>query len=237
MQYNKIGDKFKNHLFKSATVKQIEAYTNQVRKGQVACGLFECPRCHLSGEFFKPHERKSRYFYVLVEQWVIPLKGLLIRWKCPDCNKTATDYPDFALPYKRYTVPTIFDFCERYVSDLLTSYRFLVHKKPLEYKVKSDSGVAYAPMMEHSTIHRWVTTLSGYSQIIRGATDLIVQADPITTVHRDIASLSIPSKKYRSPLRRLQLLECFRMVFVDSIYHSVFKVFIFPYLATRFAFS
>ena len=37
--------------------------------------------------------------------------GLLIRWKCPGFSKTFTQYPWFAVPYKRYTLPTIIDLC------------------------------------------------------------------------------------------------------------------------------
>ncbi len=237
MKYTKIREKLKPHLLKSATIKQIEQHTALVRGNRVVCGLPECPKCRFSPHLFKPHERKPRQFYVIVDQWVITVMGLLMRWKCPDCKKTATDYPDFSLPYKRYTVPTVLDYCERYVTDSTNSYRQLVNECPLVYQPRSDSEVPYAQMMEHSTIYRWVTTLGGYSKIVRTATDLINQADPNTTIHRDMANLSIASKKYTSEKRKKRLVECFQLIVTDKVYHWVFGVSIFPNLATNCAFS
>ena len=161
------------------------------------------------------------------------VNGLLVRWKCPGCNKTATDYPDFALPYKRYTLPTILAFSQAYIQDPFSSYRGLLDVCPLPYKIKSDHESNKEPMMEHSTIHRWISTLGGYSRLVQNATDLMLQADPTTSLCRDLAGLEISPRKYRSFKRKQILTTCFQLVTLVPLYLAQFRVSIFPKLATR----
>lgn len=170
---------------------------------------------------------------MLVEQTVVTVKGLLLRWKCPGCNKTATDYPHFALPYKRYTLPTLLAFSQAYVHDPINSYRRLVDGCPLPYQVEADSETGREPMMEHSTIHRWITTLGGYSRLVQKATDLMLQSDPTIPLCRDLAGLKISPQKYMSSKRKQILLTCFQLVTLVPLYLTEFRVSIFPKLATR----
>lgn len=160
-------------------------------------------------------------------------QGLLLRWKCPGCKRTATDYPSFALPYKRYTLPTILAFSQAYVQAPRISYRKLVDNCPLPYEIKSDSEIDLEPMMEHSTIHRWISTLGGYSRLVQNATDLMLQADPSAHLCRDLASLKIPPTRYRSSARKQTLLTCFQLVVLVPLYRSVFQACMFPKLATH----
>lgn len=156
-----------------------------------------------------------------------------MRWKCPGCKKTKTDYPYFALPYKRYTVPTILAFSQAYVQDTSNSYRRLVNSCPLPYQGEPDSDTGREPMMEHSTIHRWITTLGNYSRLVQHATDLMVQADPVTSLCRDLAGLKISPSKYMSSKRKQILLTCSQLVTLIPLYSNTFQVSIFPKLATR----
>lgn len=233
MTYTKSDDKNKDLLLKSTTAEQIQRHIDQIKQGLATCGLPPCPHCGLESGLFKPHESRDRKFYVVIEQIVVTFMGLLLRWKCPGCKKTKTDYPGFALPYKRYTLPTIMAFSLSYVEDPIVSYRGLIDMCPLEYKKTPDSEASSAPMMEFSTIHRWVSTMGRYLRIIRTATDLILQANPATTLCRDMAGLTVPVKKYRSPLRKKILLNCFQLLFLEPIYQSVFQVSVFPKLATN----
>ena len=170
---------------------------------------------------------------MIIDQVVVSVKGLLLRWKCPGCNKTKTDYPDFALPYKRYTLPTILAFSQAYVQDPSNSYRWLVNSCPLPYQSKPDADAEGEPMMEHSTIHRWITTLGGYPRLVQNATDLMVQADPATSLCRDQVVLKISPKKYISSIRKQILLTCFQLITLVPLYMTQFQVSIFPKLATR----
>ncbi len=156
-----------------------------------------------------------------------------MRWKCPGCKKTATDYPHFALPYKRYTLPTLLAFSQAYVNAPFNSYRRLVDGCPLPYQVEPDSETGREPMMEHSTIHRWITTLGGYSCMVQNSTDLMVQANPTTSLCRDLAGLKISPLKYISPKRKQILFTCSQLVTLVPLYLAQFRVSIFPKLATR----
>jgi len=233
MTYTKCGSKDKSNFLQTAAAEQIQRHTNLVRQGLDPCILPPCPRCGITPNFFKRHEKRRRKFNIIFEQFVKMVLGLLSRWKCPGCNKTATSYPWFALPYKRYTIPTIQTFNQAYVEDPAISYRKLVAACPLVYEMSPDSDSNREPMMEHSTIHRWISTMGSYSRLVQNATDLILQADPASSLCRDLAGLKVSPAKYRSSSRKQTLLTCFHLVFLMPIYQAIFRTGIFPELATR----
>jgi len=232
MTYTKCGSKDKSNFVQSATVQQIQEHTDQIRQGLDSCYLPPCRRCGVTPDFFKRHEKRSRIFKIIIKQLLIKVLGLLSRWKCPGCNKTATSYPCFALPYKRYTLPTIRTFTRAYVEDPAASYRGLVAACPLVYEMLPESDSNREPMMEHSTIHRWISTMGSYSRLVQTATDLVIQADPATRLHRHLAGLKVSPGKYRSPSRKQTLLTCFHLVFLMPLYRAIFQTGIFPKLAT-----
>ncbi len=86
--------------------------------------------------------------------------------------------------------------------------------------------------MEHSTIHRWISTLGGYSRLVQKAADLMLQADPNISLCRDLASLKVSPRKYLSGARKQVLLTCFNLVTIAPLYRSKFQVSMFPRLAT-----
>ena len=174
---------------------------------------------------------------MIVDQTIEKEKGLLLRWKCPGCNRTATDYPKFALPYKRYTLPTILAFSQAYVEEPRVSYRQLVDTCPLPYRLQPGSDTDREPELAHSSIHRWITTLGGYCGIVKEATSLMLQADPTTALCRDLAGLLISPGKYLSPARKQILFTCLHLVSLIPAYQSMFGASIFPKLATRSGFS
>ena len=237
MAYIISGGKINTCLSQSASLEEIEAYTEMVRQGVIPCALPACPNCETSSDLFKRHDIRERKFNVISGQIVIVVISLLARWKCPGCNVTRTDYPGFALPYKRYTLPTILAFCGEYVENHDASYRGIVNEYPLEYQSKPNFDVKRPAMMEHSTIHRWISTLGGYSCIVNTATDLILQKDPASSLCRNLASLKVPAQKFRSQLRQQCLLLCLRLVTLDAVFHSAFHVSIFPQLATNCGYS
>ena len=234
MTYTKCGSKDKPNFLQTATAEQIQRHTDQVRQGLDPCFLPSCPHCGVTPDFFKRHEKRRRIFYIIVEQILKKILGLLSRWKCPGCNRTAASYPDFALPYKRYTFPIIRTFNQAYVEDPVASYRGLVAACPLAYEVPDSNR---EPMMEHSTIHRWISTMGSYSRLVQTATDLVIQADPATRLYRDLAGLKISPGKYRSLSRKQTLLTCFHLVFLMPFYQTIFQTGIFPRLATLFGYT
>ena len=78
-------------------------------------------------------------------------------------------------------------------------------------------------MMEHSTIHRWISTMGSYSRLVQTATDLVIQADTATRLYRDLAGLKISPGKYRSSSRKQTLLTCFHLVFLMPFYQTIFQ--------------
>jgi hypothetical protein len=152
----------------------------------------------------------------------------LIRFKCPGCRKSFTFYPDFALPRKHYTRQTIMGFAENYVAREQSSYQ-----KAGSWPEYPDGHRSLAP----STVHRWVTSLCQLKQTARTALELIHQQEPATSASRVLARLDIPGSKYRSRLRRDQLLACLRLVVVETFFKQLFGLSIFTRLATALGFS
>jgi hypothetical protein len=214
----------------SATSEQIEEYTEKVRKNQVKCHLPPCGRCNTETEEFKRHEARQRQFYVIAGDMVKVILGLLIRWKCPGCNKTSTGYPDFAVPYKRYTVPTIKKYSSLYTEDHQATYREVILKNIIGYPDSEHQ-------LHHTSIHRWITSLGNYSKVIRTAQDLYLQAKPESGICRELASLSIPSKKLRTQERKSILQRCRQLLKIEIKFRSTFNASIFPHLATKCGFS
>jgi transposase-like protein len=236
MIYNESTVSSKHILQPLATVSQIENYTEKVRRGQNPCGLPPCSRCQVKSDDFSRHEKRRRKFFVSVEQIVQVVIGMLCRWKCPGCGKTFTDYPEFALPYKRYTLPTIMSFTHRYVNDEPMTYRKLVKEEALGYE-NSATGDINERQLAHSTIFRWITTLGSFPKIIRKGQDLINQANPASTICRDLAGLAVSIKKYLSIERKKLLRDCRQILHLEVFYQLTFETSIFPKLATACGFS
>ncbi len=225
----------KTHLIKqfngfSSTKDQIQSYTEKVRKGQIKCNHPPCQRCKTSANAFNRHEARKRQFYVISEGVVEIILGLLIRWKCSGCGKTLTDYPDFAVPYKRYTAPTIKKYASLYTEVHQVSYREIIIKNSIGYPDSEQQ-------LNHTTVHRWITSLGNYSKFIRTAQDLYLQTKPESSICRELAALSIPSKKYCTENRKSILQRCRQLLKIEAKFQSFLKVSIFPRLATQYGFS
>ncbi len=235
MSYTKKSQSIKHFNEYSATSEQIDEYTKRVIRNQVKCHLPPCCRCNTESDEFKRHAARRRQFYVIHDDMVKVTIGLLIRWKCPGCNKTFTGYPDFAVPYKRYTVPTIKKYCSLYTENHQNSYREIIIKNAIGYP---DSDRQYSDhQLNHTTIHRWITTFGNYSKIIRTAQDLCLQAEPESGICHELASLSIPKEKYRTEARKTILQRCRQLLKIEVKFWSIFNVSIFPHLATQCGFS
>lgn len=235
MHYNQPKDPEKAFLIDSATKEQIERHSDQVRRNQIHCHLPPCSDCKVNSDNFRLHDKRKRQFYVIIEQFLEVVIGLLARWKCSGCGKSFTEYPAFALPYKRYTLPTIKFFSQKYAATDEMSCRKLTKETPVGYETKEEEMVER--QLDHSTIHRWIGTLGGFETIVRKAQDLILQAYPATTVCRDLLTLTVSERKYRSKQRKERLLGCRRLFTLDRVYELLFSVSIFPNLATQCAFT
>ena len=156
----------------------------------------------------------------------------LVRFICPGCGKTFTDYPDFAIPHKHYTRPSITGFSASYLESDDTTYpqAVMVDKSTPGYP---QNDATLAP----STIHRWITTLSRFTQTCRKALILLLQENPVSSICRDLARLIIPQRKYKTNQRKKQLFGCRQLVIIEAFFQATFRTSIFTKLATRCAFS
>lgn len=222
----------------SATPAEIEKYRDDVLRNKVRCELPRCPVCESSQDLFTRHQARSRKFYILCEKLVQTVICLVIRWRCPGCRKTYTQQPPFAFPRKRYTRESILDFSACYVEDEAATYRTTVlddEGMPIFHALSSEGDVPGYKGLAHSTPYRWITTLSGFKQILRAAQDLILQKDPASTVCRDLAAIEISNRKYVKAAREAVLKRCRQVLQLEARFRATFFTSIFPLFATRCA--
>ena len=217
----------------SATPEDIKAYQKQLEKNEIKPdNLPPCPRCFVNSTFFKEHAYRDRKFLVIVDMMVKTVLSALLRFKCPGCGKTFTYYPDFALPYKRYTRQTVTHFSRSYVQNSNATY---------QKAAMVDGSVPGYPdgeqTMAPSTIHRFITSLSRFITSTQKALDLILQQNPASAICRDMAQLTVPPEKYRSTARKGILLQCLKFLTIESFFHHTFRTSIFTKLAMRCAFA
>jgi hypothetical protein len=160
----------------------------------------------------------------------------LVRFRCPGCGKTFTDYPDFAIPHKHYTRPTITGFSTSYVeSENMTYQQAVMVDNSAPGYPESDS--TDAPTLAPTTIHRWITTLGRFTQTCRTALILLLQENPVSSICRDLARIIIPQRKYKTQHRKKQLVGCRQLLLIETLFKATFKTSIFTKLATRCAFG
>lgn len=224
-----------------ATIEQeIKSYTQKVIKGQVRCSVKICPRCEQQPDFFKRHDVRQRQFLVIVERLVVKTVSFLVRMKCTLCGKTFTEYPSFALPYKRYVSQEIMERALCYLQDDTMTYaRAAMTQNTIATRGRSPPGrplpifhpdPGKASRLAASTIHRWVTTLGGLTKTLRAATNLLLEKD--TDIHR--LCVDVPARKYRSPQRRSLLQAVLRLFHAEARCQVLFNRSIFPDLAIRY---
>lgn len=189
----------------SATMADIKAYQAQIEKNEISPeGMPPCTRCRMDSLFFKIHAYRERRFLLIVEMLVQAVFCALVRFRCPNCGKTYTYYPEFALPNKHYTRQTIESFSKTYVEDVSRTYE----KAPM-----TADGVPVHPdnrkTMAGTTIYRWITILA---QLFTSSNrDASANIDHDVRLHlQNTNDIAIPKKKYRSAERKHCLLLCRR---------------------------
>jgi len=222
----------------TATLEDIKAYQQKVEKNKITPhNLPPCPRCRVDSSFFKIHAYRERRFLIIIEMLIQAAYCSLVRFACPGCGKTFSFYPDFAIPHKHYTRPTITGFSAGYVESDDTTYQqaVMIDRSAPGYP-QSDLS-ADAPTLAPSTIHRWITTLGRFTHTCRTALILLLQENPVSSICRDLARLVIGQRKHNSNLRKKQLVNCRQLVVIEAFFQAAFKTSIFTKLATRCAFS
>jgi hypothetical protein len=221
----------------TATLDDIKAHQRRVEKNKITPdNLPPCPRCSVESDFFKIHAYRERRFLIIIEMLIKAAYCSLVRFKCPGCGKTFTDYPDFAIPHKHYTRPSITGFCARYLDadDMTYQQAVMVDNSAAGYP-ESDS--TDAPTLAPTSLHRWIKTLAGFTQTLRTALILLLQENPVSSICRDLARIIVPQRKYKTNHRKKQLVACRQLGVIEAFFQLTFKTSIFTKLAIRSAFS
>lgn len=182
----------------SATIEDIKAYQKKIEKNKITSeDLPSCSRCELESKFFKIHAYRERRFLIIVDLLVQAVFCALARFKCTDCGKTFSYYPDFAVPHKHYTRKTIEIFSNSYVEDAHKTYKDAT-TIGMAVPERLDCGQLLSP----STIHRWVATVADlFIEVQKKAAKKLSQRFCLYRSH-----LIISKKKYRTKKRRACLL-------------------------------
>ncbi len=167
---------------------------------------------------------------------------MISRWKCTLCKRTFTAYPEFALPYKRYLLPDIFELAAKYLEDDRQTYRLTVLRNNIGIYHKDSEAGERESQLAHTTLHRWIGTLGKMRQTVAKALDYIKQKCPQSNIFREVATLVVHPRKYRSLERKDLLVRCRTLLRVQEEFVRIFsdrlrRVSIFPKLATRCSWS
>jgi len=184
-------------------LRAIVASATKVRRRPIICSIVKCPHCqHEPGETgaFKLHGFRTRQFLVVVRRYVHKVHSLLPRWKCPECRRTFTEYPTFALSHKRYTLPQIANRAFHYLTDDRASYRKSVRleNQPIFHggehvaSEKADSTLNYTTLA-HASLFNWMSSFKVDGNAAR-------------------ESFHPPPSKYQSPERKDVLTESHRFL-------------------------
>jgi hypothetical protein len=216
----------------TATLEAIKAHQQKVEKDKITPhNLPPCPRCRVDSRFFKIHAFRERRFLIIIELLIKAAYCSLVRFKCPGCGKTFTNYPDFAIPHKHYTQPTTMGFADTYLQDDDMTY---------QQAVMFYSGAPGYPhsdsILAPSTIHRWITSLGRLTNTCRTALTLVLQENPLSSICRNLARVVIPQRKYKTKQRKKQLINCQQLMIVEAFFRATFKTSIFTKLAISCAF-
>jgi hypothetical protein len=217
----------------TATLEDIKAHQQRVEKNKInPDNLPSCPRCRVESEFFKIHSYRERRFLIIIEMLIKAAYCSLVRFGCPGCGKTFTHYPDFAIPHKHYTQPSITGFSERYVdSNDMTYQKTVMVQGSIPGHPQTDATLA------PSTVHRWITTVGQLPQTLRTALGLVLEENPALNICRDLACFRAPQRKYRTQQRKKQLVGCRQLLIIEGAFQAIFNKSIFTKLATRCAFG
>jgi hypothetical protein len=107
-----------------------------------------------------------------------------------------------------------------------------VNRMPVFHQTTDEAtDEAPVPVLNHSTLHRWLTSLAKLPRTLLEALCLIREKDSTSAIFRLVRP--IHPQKYRSERRRLELQDCQRLFQAAAEYERLFETPLFPHFATR----
>ena len=179
---------------------EILAYSRQVRWNLITCGVQCCPHCETENEDsarFSRHGTRSRRIRVIIGSYVQTVDADVPRWRCSGCRRTFTEYPPFLIRQKQYSVPQMARRALAYITTASVSYRRAACNsgQPLFHQrdAKDQENKECPPIMAHTSVFHWVTTLGTHTLDSSGASR---------------ESRPIAPWKYTTPARKATLVAC-----------------------------
>jgi transposase-like protein len=191
--------------------EEIKRHTEEVRRGKLSPENRQCPYCKGRPQFFSIHEKRERQFLVFVVEVVKKIVSLLIRWKCPLCKRKFTEYPEFAMPYKRHVKETVTKLSGKYVFDESprgrVTYKEAVEVKRLPIGYVDKEGNPQEHYISPSTVWKWIGCL-GSGSWLEKMLSMIKEKEPQTGIFREVKIVAV--YKYRSEKRKTILERCMK---------------------------
>jgi len=213
--------------------EKIKQHTKKIKAKQYDKPLGPCPKCAEVPLEFKLHESRPRKFFFILADIVKQVESLLLRWKCILCKTTFTEYPNFALPYKRYVSDDILRLSGQYLEQHRETYRRLVSDQTdrnrtqvTAYEKKPESSLAY------STPWTWMKLLGGLPVVYQAGLELIRSHAPATQLFRRF--VPVDPKKYRSLERKNLLQKAMNLLLLNVQQERFFGQNIFPRFKTLY---
>lgn len=158
----------------------------------------KCPRCNREARYFQRHSVRKRKLLVLIKNIVKKVSGVLVRWKCSECRRTFTDYPNFCIRYKHYVKDSLIDKCQEYVENDRTSY-----EKLAKFVGYASEEVIDERKLAKSTIWRWCGDLGKRKDLCGCLLKLLLQVEPGMKMYEKF--FPVAKYKYRSVERKISL--------------------------------
>lgn len=186
---------------------------------------------------------RPRQFLVVLGRLIVKVLSMLVRMKCSRCGKTFTEYPAFAMPYKRFVADQIMERSLTYLQNPAMTYQQATCELilsqangrspprkalPLYYPEYVKDNETKTPMLSPSTVHRWIATLGSLKETLQAATSLLL--DKGADIHRHV--MDVAARKYRSVQRKILLQNTLKLFGAEAAYRVWFGCSIFPHLAT-----
>lgn len=211
--------------------ERIKTHSREVENGTSVPSVTVCRRCHQRPPGFRAHDRRRRMFLVVVSWMVKRVEGWLMRWKCPLCERTFTDYAGLAVPHKRYVAEVIRERSKCYLSGEAETYVAAAKKEgwSLLHEEEGKDGRALSP----STVWRWVGFLGGMKETLRQGLKVIREKAPKAQVHRPVLPLDDGEMSARDRL----VARARYLLLVGEMFKTLFDREFFPDFAIQFGFA
>jgi hypothetical protein len=191
---------------------EAQRYKDRIEEDSARRPARQCGKC--AYRHFHRHQKRRRWFLVVVVHMVCPLCCLLYRWRCVNCGTTFTHLPSQCLAFKRYLRVEIEARAGAYVETNPMTYRKVV--KDRGAAVVYDDPIAEADATEAekqreavrelspSTVHRWIGAIAAR----REQWQPVVKQTQRSGLGARLSSIVIAPEKYRGEARKRVLEAC-----------------------------